>query len=234
MVARTLVEDLPMVWNTDSTFGALSRALHWGGAILIFAMIALGIWAVKYPLETPEQMSAKWQLFALHKTIGVCAFGFGALRLVSMALQITPLPLAGHSPAEVFAARTVHWLLSFLMMLVPLAGWVRHASLPGFAPLYLPFGDSLPFVPADPQLSEIASYMHFGFIILLVAALALHISGALKHHLIDRDATLTRMLSGRSDQQSIRSAPAKMPGLIAALGLIGCVALTAFAMTPRL
>lgn len=230
----TVVEDLRMIWNTNATFGALSRTLHWGGALLIFALIALGLWAVKYPLETPEQMAGKWQLFALHKTIGVLAFCFGALRMASMAAQVKPSPLAGHGPAEVFAARTVHWLLSFLMMLVPLAGWVRHASLPGFAPLYLPFGDSLPFVPADPQLSEIASSMHFGFIVLLVAALTLHICGALKHQLIDRDATLKRMLLGRSDLRGTQSSPAKTPALIMALILIGSVAGIAFAMTPRL
>ena len=118
-----------MMWNTNTAFGSLSKTLHWGGALLIILMIALGLWAVRYPLETPEQMAAKWELFALHKTVGVCAFGFGAVRLVSMGFQVKPAPLKAHGAAAVFAARTAHWLLSLLMVLVPLAGLAARPGL---------------------------------------------------------------------------------------------------------
>lgn len=222
-----------MLRNSDTAFGSLSKCLHWAGAVLIFGMIGLGVLALKYPLETPDQMAAKWQLFALHKTIGVCAFGFGALRLISMAMQVKPRPLSGHSATEVFVARVVHWQLTFLMMLVPLAGWVRHAALPGFAPLYLPFGNSLPFVPADPQLSEYASMLHFGFVALLTGAVLLHIMGALKHHIADRDVTLRRMLPG-SPACDVQKAPKKAPSLLVALGLILAVAVVSIANTPEL
>jgi cytochrome b561 len=221
-----------MVLNTHVSFGSVAKAFHWVGAALIFAMIGLGLWAVKAPLETPEQMAAKWQLFALHKTVGVCAFGFGLLRLMSMAFQVKPAPLAGHRKTEVYAARTVHWMLSLLMILVPLAGWIRHASLPGFAPLYLPFGDSLPFVPADPNLSEIASYMHFGFVLLLVGAVVLHVMGALKHHVIDGDATLKRMLPGRAKATDTQPAAASLGPLACALVLIAAVAGIAISSVP--
>lgn len=222
-----------MVWNTHHAFGSVSKVLHWGGAILILAMIALGLWAVKYPLDTPEQMAQKWQLFALHKTIGVCAFGFGALRLAFMAFQVKPSPLATHSHGEIFASRTAHWLLTFLMMLVPLAGWVRHASLPGFAPLYLPFGDNLPFVPADPQLSEFASMCHFGFVALLSATVLLHMAGALKHHYRDRDETLRRMLPGSVPVQNTQVPSVKAAPLGLAIALIVAVAFVAIAATPE-
>jgi cytochrome b561 len=56
--------------------------------------------------------------------------------------------------------------------------------------------------PADPSSAlahneAMASFFHFvhhwvGY--LLIGALALHVSGALKHHLIDKDGTLRRML----------------------------------------
>lgn len=218
--------------NTDASFGTLSKCLHWTGAILIFGMIGLGVFALKYPLDTLDQMAAKWQLFALHKTIGVLAFGFGALRMISMAMQVKPRPLSGHASREVFVARVVHWLMTFLMMLVPLAGWVRHAALPGFAPLFLPFGNSLPFVPADPQLSEYASALHFGFVVLLTGSVLLHILGALKHHIADGDSTLRRMLPGVTDVD-VQKAPTKAPSLLVALGLIFAVAAISIANTPE-
>lgn len=229
-----MFDTLRMVWNTNASFGTLAKALHWGGAALILAMFALGLWAVKAPLETPEQIAATWQLFALHKTVGVCAFVFGLVRLISMAVQAKPAPLAGHKSSEVFAARTVHWLLTLLMLLVPLAGWVRHASLPGFAPLYLPFGDRLPFVPADPRLSETASYMHYGLIILLGCTVVLHVAGALKHHVIDGDATLRRMLPGQPESPELQRAHAPFGPLALALVLIAAAAGLAFASVPVL
>ena len=222
-----------MRWNSHETFGTISKTLHWFGAALILAMFALGAVAVKYPLETPEQMAAKWELFALHKTVGVCAFFFGVVRVFSMWFQPKPAPLAHHGMVEIFAARTVHSLLTVLMIAVPLAGWVRHASLPGFAPIYLPFGDSLPFVPPDPHLSEMASMVHFGFVVLLGATILLHVSGALKHHLWDRDATLKRMLPGKPVSDEVQAAPSKFGPALLAIGLITCVALIAIANTPE-
>ena len=107
-------------------------------------------------------------------------------------------------------------------------------TLPGFAPLYLPFGDSLPFVPADPQLSEIASMVHFGFVVLLGATIILHVSGALKHHFWDRDATLKRMLPGGQSAEEVQSAPGGVAPLLLALGLVAGVAVTAIANTPQI
>ena len=212
----------------------MSKTLHWFGAALFIVMFVLGAVAVKYPLETPEQMAGRWELFALHKTVGVCAFAYGVLRLASMWFQDKPAPLAHHGRAEVFAARTVHWLLTLLMVLVPLAGWVRHASLPGFAPLYLPFGDSLPFVPTDPQLSEMASMVHFGFVVLLGATVLLHVAGALKHHLWDRDATLRRMLPGAPPGVEVQTTPGQSVPFLLATVLIVSVALIAVANTPEI
>lgn len=222
-----------MRWNSHTGFGSVSKSLHWFGAALIVAMFVLGAVAVKYPLETPEQMAAKWELFALHKTVGVCAFAYGLLRLVSMAFQVKPAPLAHHGRVEVFAARSVHWLLTLLMILVPLAGWIRHASLPGFAPLYLPFGDSLPFVPADPQLSEMASMVHFGFVVLLGVTVLLHVAGALKHHVLDRDATLRRMLPGALLDVDVQTPQGRTVPFLLAVVLIVSVALIAMANTPE-
>ncbi|NNE86907.1 MAG: cytochrome b [Silicimonas sp.] len=221
-----------MMWNSHLGFGSLSKGLHWVGALLIIAMFGLGAAAVQYPLDTPEQMAAKWQFFAVHKTIGVCAFFYGALRLIFMLVQVKPQPLVQHGATEIFVARTVHWLLTLLMILVPLAGWVRHASLPGFAPLYLPFGDTLPFVPADPQLSEMASMVHFGFVVLLGLTVVLHISGAFKHHFWDRDDTLRRMLPGTRGETNVQSAAPLVLPLALALTFVAVVAWIAIANTP--
>lgn len=85
------------------------------------------------------------------------------------------------------------------LVLVPLTGWLHHAAAEGFAPILWPFGQNLPFVPKSPYVAEVTAGLHWLFILVLAGSLILHIAGALKHHVIDKDSTLRRMLPGRSD-----------------------------------
>jgi polyisoprenoid-binding protein YceI len=97
---------------------------------------------------------------------------------------------------EAFLAETVHWLLYGSLVLVPLTGWIDHAATTGFAPIWWPFGQSLPFVAKDAGLSATFAGLHVTLLRVLIISLLLHIAGALKHHFIDRDSTLRRMLPG--------------------------------------
>jgi polyisoprenoid-binding protein YceI len=81
-------------------------------------------------------------------------------------------------------------------VIVPLSGWLHHAATQGFAPIVWPFGQSLPLVPINDAVAHFFAAWHWLFTKVLVAALILHIAGAMKHHLIDKDATLRRMLPG--------------------------------------
>jgi len=93
-------------------------------------------------------------------------------------------------------AEIVHWLLYISLVIVPLSGWLHHAADTGFAPIYWPFGDSLPFVPKSEAVSAFFSGWHFVFTKILALSIFLHVAGAIKHHVIDKDATLRRMLPG--------------------------------------
>jgi hypothetical protein len=95
------------------------------------------------------------------------------------------------------------------MLIVPLSGWVHHAATTGFAPIWWPFGQSLPFVPVDATVAATAGAMHWLFTKILAASILLHVAGALKHHLIDRDATLRRMLPGHVLGRCASARPAR-------------------------
>ncbi|MEL6960630.1 MAG: YceI family protein, partial [Pseudomonadota bacterium] len=77
----------------------------------------------------------------------------------------------------------------------PLSGWVMHAAEDGFAPIWWPFGQNLPFVPKSESWAMTAGAIHWAAGLLLGVTLAAHIAGALKHKLVDKDATLARMVS---------------------------------------
>jgi polyisoprenoid-binding protein YceI len=84
------------------------------------------------------------------------------------------------------------------LVLVPLSGWIHHSATTGFAPIWWPFGQSLPFVPKSESLAEVTAGLHIVFERVLVVSILLHAAGALKHHFIDKDATLRRMWFGKS------------------------------------
>jgi cytochrome b561/polyisoprenoid-binding protein YceI len=185
------------VQNTPNSYGLVARAFHWLTALVILSAIPLGVIANDMA-ASPETMAAKATLFSLHKTLGVAAFGLGLARIVWALSQPRPAGLHPQRRLESFAAHLVHWLLYLSLAIVPLSGWVHHAAVAGFAPILWPFGQGLPFVPKSDSVATVAGAVHWVFTKVLIASILLHIAGALKHHLIDRDDTLRRMLRGTS------------------------------------
>ena len=210
--------------NSDTTYGSVTKTFHWLIALLILSNIALG-WIAANLAEEVESganealISRASLLFSIHKTIGVVIF-FTALARIFWALsQPKPGLLNGDRGLEARAAQTAHWLLYGSLVAVPLSGWVYHAATSGFAPIWWPLGQDLPLVPKSKPVSEIAATLHFLLQWVMTAAIVAHVAGALKHHVLDRDATLRRMLPGRTSAQPTARQPGHVLPLFAALGV---------------
>ncbi|MGC1487066.1 MAG: YceI family protein, partial [Albidovulum sp.] len=100
--------------------------------------------------------------------------------------------------AEALLAELVHWSLYGAMVIMPLSGWIWHAASSGGAPILWPLGQSLPLIPKNDSLANLAKQIHILAHFVLFATIGLHVLGAVKHALIDRDATMARMVSGKS------------------------------------
>lgn len=184
--------------NSKTTYGSVTKSFHWLIAALIVTMIPLGIYASGLPDADP----VKPTLFSVHKTLGLFTF-FTALGRIAWAIsQPKPGSLNADRKPEALLADLVHWLLYASLVLVPLSGWIHHAATTGFAPIWWPFSQGLPFVPIDDSVAHTAKMLHIIFERVLVLSMLLHIAGALKHHFIDRDDTLRRMLPGLSEPRS--------------------------------
>ncbi|KIC49118.1 cytochrome b/b6 domain-containing protein [Tateyamaria sp. ANG-S1] len=227
--------------NTADRYGSLTKTFHWLTALLIITLIPLGVVAnnmaydIKTGAETSDAFVAQtaW-LFSLHKTMGVAVF-FVALARIAWALS-QPKPGLMHPDRKVesLAAETVHWLLYGSLVVVPLSGWIHHAAAVGFAPIWWPFGQNLPLVPKSEALAGAMAGAHWVLTKVLAAALILHIAGALKHHIIDKDATLKRMWFGPSDVPTTahghkHAAPVTAALALWALALSGGAALGVYA-----
>jgi cytochrome b561/polyisoprenoid-binding protein YceI len=185
--------------NTAHSYGSIAKTFHWLTALLIITLIALGIIANDMAYDTSEQLARKAWLFSMHKTLGVTVF-FVALARIGWAFkQPKPNGLHPERKAENWLAETIHWLLYGSLVLVPLTGWIHHASTTGFAPIWWPFGQDLPFVAKSESTAALFAGLHIIFERVLAASILLHVAGALKHHFIDKDATLRRMWFGASN-----------------------------------
>jgi cytochrome b561 len=160
-------------------------ALHWIIAILIAAMIALGLYMTDLPRNTPER---SWY-FNLHKSIGLLTAGIILLR-VFWRLRFSPPRLAGSAPTWQAAAKTSHVALYACMVFMPLTGYLGSAFNKYGVKF---FGLPLPnWAWDDPKLREIFVTAHHWIASVLIGLIALHVAAAL-YHALKRDGVFARM-----------------------------------------
>ncbi|MGY9045851.1 MAG: cytochrome b/b6 domain-containing protein [Rhodobacterales bacterium] len=203
--------------NTATRFGGVTKTLHWLTALGILRAIPLGIIANDAPYATSDQLAQKAWLVSTHKTLGVTIFFIALIRILWALSQPKPAPLHPERRLESWLAETVHWLLYGSLVLVPLTGWMHHAATAGFAPIWWPFGQSLPFIPKSESLADVTAALHIVFERVLLISVILHIVGALKHHFMDRDLTLRRMLPGTAQAGNPRHGHAVLLPIASAL-----------------
>ncbi len=207
--------------NSASSYGSVTKTLHWLTALLILSAFPLGYIAHETPFDTSDQLAQKAFLFSAHKTVGIAAFFTALVRILWALSQKRPGLLNAENRLEALAAETAHWLLYGSMLLVPLSGWVHHATTKGFAPIWWPFGQDLPLIPKSEALAAFTSSLHFLLMIVLALTILAHIGGALKHFVIDKDQTLQRMMPGKSSAPTPESTPHSLRPLALALVIWG-------------
>ncbi len=173
--------------SNTQRWGTVARLLHWVMALGIIVNGAWGLWMVGL---APSMK--KINIFALHKSIGLTLLALALLRLAWRMIdrhpQAEPAPRWQH-----LAARATHVGLYGLILAIPLSGWWFN-SASGY-PLQWFKRFNLPALGShDSGLASIALAMHQYLFWLLIVVLVLHIGAALKHHYLDRDNTLARML----------------------------------------
>ena len=211
--------------NTSSHYGSVTRTFHWLIALLVMTLIPVATIAYELPYDTSAQLARKAWLFSLHKTLGVTVFFVALLRIAWALGQPKPTTLHPERRAETFLAETAHWLLYGSLVLAPLSGWITHAATTGFAPIWWPLGQSLPMVPKSESIAALFGGFHWVFGKVMTVTLLLHIAGALKHHFIDRDATLRRMVRGTAAASDRPAMPQSLRPLGAAIGIWSAVLL---------
>jgi cytochrome b561 len=165
----------------------VARVLHWITAVLVLAMIPLGI-----VIANIEDLP---RLYDLHRSIGVVLL---LIVLIRLAYRVThpPLPLPRDIPLmQRLVAGFVHWTLYAVLIVQPIVGWIATsaygAPITVFWVLALP-----PICREDRALSDQLFAAHAALGIALAVVISAHVGGALFHHFIRKDRVLMRILTG--------------------------------------
>lgn len=216
--------------------------MHWLGAALALTAIGSGLWIVYGRPSAGLSIDASAWRYSLHKTIGVATALYLLARLAVMA-RGGFAPAGGRSIEILAAAATQGFMLAALAIL-PLSGLAQHMLIQGAAPIWLfPVEAARAFLaghnllpPADPLQAARLGRVHVALGWGLIAALLLHAGAALKHHVIDRDDVLARMV-GRPAVVDRRDGVAtsaalrmRRGGLAAGMGLAGLLAALALVL----
>lgn len=170
---------------TPTTFHPLARLLHWLMALLILAMLFIGVNMVgdlspRHPL-----------LVELHKATGLALLVLVLLRIaLRLSLPHPPLP-RDLPPLQRLAAGASHLLLYGLMLAMPLLGWAMLSAGGYPRPLQLPA-----IAPHDLQLYAVLRQAHGWAGYLLFATVLVHLGAALMHAWVRRDGVLRSMWPG--------------------------------------
>jgi cytochrome b561 len=173
--------------NTTRAWGAVSKSLHWLIVLLIIGQWSLAQYAESLPLV------AKGPPLNLHKSLGMTIFALAIIRLVWRLLNPVP-SLAGLArPWEQVLAKISHGLLYASLFAMPLTGWMmssaRNFPVSWFGQFQFP-----DLVSPSRDLYQRMHDLHETLFGVLVVVALLHVAGALKHHFIDRNEVLRRML----------------------------------------
>jgi cytochrome b561 len=172
---------------TQQRFPLLSRILHWLMAVMIIAMLFIGIGMVA------DLANYHW-LIAIHKPLGIAILVLVAFRLVNRLINPAP-PLPSRMPPLMrFAAYGSHALLYVLMFAVPLVGWgmlsASRYPIVLYGALELP-----PILPQSDMLFAWLRTTHTALALLLFATFLVHLAAALMHALVFRDGVFESMAS---------------------------------------
>lgn len=182
-----------MLRNTRHRYGLAAILFHWLSAVTIIGLFILGLWMVGLDYYDPWYNKAP----DIHRSIGVLLGILIVVRILHRLLNPPPPPLPTTRRGEALAAKAAHWTLYGLILSVILSGYLMSTADGRAVSVFGWFSLPASLTGLDRQ-EDLAGDIHLILAITLVSLAGCHALAALKHHFINRDATLLRML-GRGD-----------------------------------
>ena len=179
-----------MQWrNSADRYGLVSILLHWLVALAVFGLFGLGYWMVGLDYYSAWYKTAP----ELHKSFGLLLFAVMLGRMLWRRLSPPPASLPSHGRLTRLGSKFGHALLYLGLFVLMISGYLISTAegrgIEVFGLFEVPAT-----VSSIPNQTDVAGLVHEYLAWALVVFAGIHALAALKHHFIDHDATLLRML----------------------------------------
>ena len=177
-----------MLANSRENYGWISILLHFVCAIFIVALFTLGLLMVDWDYSHPYYYKGPH----FHESFGIIFAIILAFRLIWRQVNPKPTPLTS-SNKQARIATFVHQLFYLLMITIPISGYLISTADGRSLGVFNWF--KVPAITDDiDNLATISGNIHYWLSIAIITLTVLHILAALKHHFIDKDNTLKRII----------------------------------------
>jgi len=180
--------------NSERRYGGVAMAFHWLMALLLIALVALGLYMVSLP-DVGFDARKIW-LILYHKELGIVVLMLLAPRFLWRLGNVLPRLVETLPEWQKVTARFVHLCFYGLMLALPVTGWLMSSA--AAIPVSVLGVFTLPdLVSHDEQLYRMLIEAHKWLSYALIACMVAHIGAAVRHHFTRRDDTLKKMLPAR-------------------------------------
>ena len=179
-----------MQWrNSAERYGLVSIVLHWLVAVAVFGLFGLGYWMVGLDYYSAWYKDAP----ELHKSFGLLLFAVMLGRMLWRRVSPPPASLPSHGRLTRLGSKFGHAFLYLGLFVLMISGYLISTAegrgIEVFGLFEVPAT-----VSSIPNQEDVAGLVHEYLAWALVIFAGIHALAAFKHHFIDRDTTLLRML----------------------------------------
>lgn len=174
--------------NSKTIYGLVSLSLHWKMTTLIYGLFFLGVYMVdldyvdKYYILAPD----------MHRSFGFVVFILLIFRMWWNYYSPLPDALKMEKWQEV-VSKIVHKSFYVLIFLICISGYLISTANGKGTDFFGLFQVPATLYGYDGQ-EDIAGKIHWYLALFIILLSGLHVGAALKHHFIDKDRTLKRIL----------------------------------------
>ncbi|OZB04339.1 MAG: cytochrome b [Idiomarina sp. 34-48-12] len=184
-----------MLKNTTNSYGWIAIVIHWLSALMVIGLFALGYWMLTLGYYDSWYRLGPWW----HKSFGITLLALTVIRLLWKLFNATPKPLG--TRFEQVGAKVGHILIYALLLVTMISGYLI-STADGRGISVFDWFEIPALITSIPQQEDIAGAVHWYTALALVIFAAGHALAALKHHFVNKDSTLTRMLVAKRSQSN--------------------------------
>jgi len=175
--------------NTKDRFGSLTKFLHWTIFILFVLQFFLVYRQDYFPKGSPEKL----QYMLLHESFGFCVLILALFMITWHYVGVRPQMPRDMPTSQIFAAKTVHFLLYLTMLFQPITGFVM-SQLGGYKVSLFGWFIFPTLIEKNKEIGHLVFKAHMWDSYVIIALVSMHVLASLYHHFIKKDMILKRML----------------------------------------